>query len=157
MSTAHNSPTNPTILRLPSRPGRILLGSATIIGGIFAGTWFYMSTKQARKASREPGEKGALPSWEYRMRQTTVETPRGGAPSLSGSSGSAFAMAHQTLEPRTLPLDAPNHDPGSDASQHHTISPGEEALPRTESGAKMQPVPERDRGDGERDPAGSQY
>ena len=74
---------NPTIPRLPSRPGtvslrfyaetkrrpnsystcqQVLLGGATIIGGIFAGTWFYMSTKQARKASREPGEKGALPS-----------------------------------------------------------------------------------------------
>lgn len=41
---------------------QILLGGAAIIGGIFAGTWLYMSTKQARKASREPGEKGALPS-----------------------------------------------------------------------------------------------
>jgi hypothetical protein len=38
------------------------LGGAAIIGGIFAGTWFYMSTKQARKASREPGELGSLPS-----------------------------------------------------------------------------------------------
>jgi hypothetical protein len=40
----------------------MLLGGAAIIGGIFAGTWFYMSTMQARKASRAPGEKGALPS-----------------------------------------------------------------------------------------------
>ncbi len=83
MPTIHNtnSPTNPTIPRLPSRPAwvlspplrrsaaelihhvpQILLGGATIIGGIFAGTWLYMSAKQARKASREPGEKGALPS-----------------------------------------------------------------------------------------------
>ena len=83
MSAVHNSPRNPAISRLPSRPGRvslptsyaetppnsyshhvsqILIGGAAIIGGIFAGTWFYMSTKQARKASREPGEKGSLPS-----------------------------------------------------------------------------------------------
>jgi len=147
--------TNPNIPRLPSRPGGILLGGATIIGGIFAGTWFYMSTKQARKASRETGEKGALPSWEYRMRQPqtqTVETPRPrGGNALSGtSSGSGSATAHQIIEPRTLPLDAPNRDPGSsDRSQLGTLSPGEEAL-RSESGAKMQPVPQRDRdrGDG---------
>lgn len=43
-------------------PPQILLGGAALIGGIFAGTWSYMSTKQARKASREPGERGALPS-----------------------------------------------------------------------------------------------
>lgn len=89
MSTTHhsNNPADP-IPRLPSRPGRVsepalwsflcaelplklthhvhvpqmLLGGAAIIGGIFAGTWFYMSTMQARKASRAPGEKGALPS-----------------------------------------------------------------------------------------------
>ncbi|KAF8496501.1 hypothetical protein F5888DRAFT_1804186 [Russula emetica] len=136
--------TNPNIPRLPSRPGGILLGGATIIGGIFAGTWFYMSTKQARKASRE-----------YRMRQPqtqTVETPRPrGGNALSGtSSGSGSATAHQIIEPRTLPLDAPNRDPGSsDRSQLGTLSPGEEAL-RSESGAKMQPVPQRDRdrGDG---------
>jgi len=74
--------------------------------------------------------------------------PRGGALSGSGSdsgsgSGSGFASAHQTLEPRSLPLDAPNHDPASDRPQHGTLSPGEEAL-RSESGAKMQPVPQRD-------------
>lgn len=83
------------------------------------------------------------------MRQTTVETPRGGA--LSGSSGSGpgsdFATACQTLEPRALPLDAPNHDPVSDLAQHSTLSPGEEALPRTESGVNMQPESQRDRGD----------
>jgi hypothetical protein len=39
-----------------------LLGGAAIIGSILAGTWIYMSTKQARKASREPGERGSLPS-----------------------------------------------------------------------------------------------
>jgi hypothetical protein len=85
------------------------------------------------------------------MRQTieTPARPRGGALSGSGGSGSGFATAHQTLEPRTLPLDAPNHDPGSDRSQHGTLSPGEEAL-RSETGAKMQPVLQRDhdRGDG---------
>jgi len=57
----------PTFLRrnateLIQHVSQVLLGGATIVGGIFAGTWFYMSTKQARKASREPGEKGALPS-----------------------------------------------------------------------------------------------
>jgi len=88
------------------------------------------------------------------MRQT-VETPRGGG-ALSGSgtgtqAGTGFPTTHQTrtstLEPRTLPLDAPNRDPGADRSQHRTLSPGEEAL-HSESGAKMQPVPQRDRGDG---------
>ncbi len=79
------------------------------------------------------------------MRQT-VETPRGGALS---DSRSGFAAPQQTLEPRTrtLPLDAPNRDPASDPSQHRTLSPGEEAL-HSESGAKMQPVPQRDQGDG---------
>ncbi|KAH9996729.1 hypothetical protein BJV74DRAFT_283910 [Russula compacta] len=67
--SAHvHNPTNP-IPRLPHRPGRILLGGAAVIGGIFAGTWFYMSMKHARKANREPGERGALPSWEYRILQ----------------------------------------------------------------------------------------
>lgn len=86
---------------------------------------------------------------EYRMRQTTVEAPRGGA--LSGSPGSdsssGFATAHQTLEPRALPLEAPNHDPSSDLAQHSTLPPSEEALHRAESGVKMQPKPQRDRGD----------
>ncbi len=81
------------------------------------------------------------------MRQT-VETPRG---SLSGGpgtrSGTGSATAHQTLEPRTLPPDTPNRDPAGDRLQHRTLSPGEEAL-RAESDAKMQPVPQRDRGDG---------
>jgi hypothetical protein len=85
------------------------------------------------------------------MRQTsTVETPRprGGALSGSGTgTGTGFATAHQTIEPRTLPLNAPNRDPG-DRPQHGTLSPDEEAL-RSESGAEMQPVPQgdRDRGD----------
>jgi hypothetical protein len=81
------------------------------------------------------------------MRQT-VETPRPRGGALSGSgSVSGFATAHQTIEPRTLPLDAPNRDP-SDRPQHGTLSPDEDAL-RSESGAKMQPVPQRDgdRGD----------
>jgi hypothetical protein len=79
------------------------------------------------------------------MRQT-VETrgPRRGALSGSGSGDSGFATAHQTLEPRTLPPDAPNRDPGTDRSQHGTLSPGEEAM-RSESGANMQPVLQRDR------------
>ena len=81
------------------------------------------------------------------MRQT-VETPRGGG-ALSGSgagtqAGTGFATTHQT---RTSTPDAPNRDPGADRSQHRTLSPGEEAL-HSESGAKMQPVPQRDRGDG---------
>lgn len=152
--------------RLPSRPGRILLGGATIIGGIFAGTWFYMSTKQARKASREPGEKGALPSWEYRMRQT-VEIPRAHDSAHSGSgsgtgtgSGTGFATAHQTIEQPTLPLDAPKRDPAIDRSQLGTLSPGKEAM-RSEVNAQMQPVLRHDRGDGLQhtkwDPAGSRY
>jgi len=122
---SNNNPANP-IPRLPSRPGRILLGGAAIIGGIFAGTWFYMSTKQARKASREPGERGALPSWEYRIKQA-VETPRG-------------AMTRQNtrptgaVEPRAPPVDAPKRDP--DRSQHGTLTTGEEAL-RAENGANM--------------------
>jgi hypothetical protein len=82
------------------------------------------------------------------MRQT-VETPRPrGGSALSGSgtgTSSGFVTAHQTIEPRTLPLDAPNRDPGSsDRSQlglHGTLSPDEEAL-RSESGAKIQPVPQ---------------
>ena len=93
------------------------------------------------------------------MRQT-VETPRprGGAlsgpvpgpgPGLGPGPGSGFATAHQTIEPRALPPDAPNHDPDSDRLQHGTLSPGEEA-PRSESGAKMQPVPQRDRDRGDR-------
>lgn len=79
------------------------------------------------------------------MRQT-VETPhpRGGALSGSGSGDSGFATAHQTLEPRTLPPDAPNHDPGIDRSQHGTLSPGEEAM-RSESDVNMQHVPQRER------------
>jgi hypothetical protein len=86
---------------------------------------------------------------EYRMRQT-VETPRPRGGALSGPGpGPGFATAHQTIEPRTLPLDAPNRDPDGDRPQHGTLSPGEEAL-RSESGANMQPVPQRDRdrGDG---------
>jgi hypothetical protein len=90
--------------------------------------------------------------------QQTVETPRprggnalsGSGPGSGSGSGSGFAPAHQIIEPRTLPLDAPNRDPGSsDRSQLGTLSPGEEAL-RSESGAKMQPVPQRDldRGEG---------
>jgi hypothetical protein len=49
------------------------------------------------------------------------------------------------VEPRAQPLDAPNRDP--DRAQHRTLVTGEEAL-RAENGAKMQPVPQRDRGDG---------
>jgi len=85
------------------------------------------------------------------MRQT-VETPRPRGGALSGpgpSPGSGFATAHQTIEPRALPLDAPNRDPDSDRLQHGTLSPGEET-PRSESGAKMQPVPQRDRDRGDR-------
>jgi hypothetical protein len=76
------------------------------------------------------------------MRQT-VESPRSrGGGALSGS-GSGL-----TREPRSLPLDAPKHNPGSNRSQHGTLFPGEEEAPRSESGAKMQPVSQRDRGDG---------
>ncbi|KAI0296445.1 hypothetical protein BC826DRAFT_1103863 [Russula brevipes] len=66
MSTTNSAQTHRTpvnrISGLPSRPGTIFLGGAAIIGGLFAGTWYYMSAKQARKASREPGERGSLPS-----------------------------------------------------------------------------------------------
>ena len=83
------------------------------------------------------------------MKQT-VENPRGhgGGPGSSGP-GSGFATAmQQTREPRSLPLDAPNHDPpGSDRPQQGMLSPGEEAL-RSETGPKMQSVPQRDRDQG---------
>ena len=86
---------------------------------------------------------------EYRMRQTVEPPrPRGGALTGSGTgTGSGFVTAHQTIEPPTLPLDAPNGDPSSDRSQHGTLTPGEEAM-RSESGVNVQPVPqsERDRG-----------
>ena len=86
---------------------------------------------------------------EYRMRQT-VENPRlrGGAPSGSRTgTSSGYVTAHQTIEPPTLPLHAPNRDPSGDRSQHGTLTPGEEAM-RSESSANVQPVPqsERDRG-----------
>ena len=75
------------------------------------------------------------------MRQTaeTPVRPRGGTLPDSGSgSGSGFTAAHQTIEPPILPLDAPNHDPGSDRPQHGTLSPGEDSeAMRSESGAKM--------------------
>jgi hypothetical protein len=75
------------------------------------------------------------------MRQT-VETPvrpRGGTLSDSGPGpGSGIATAHQSIEPPTLPLDAPNRDPGTDRPQHGTLSPGEDSEAMgSESGAKM--------------------
>ncbi|KAH9073022.1 hypothetical protein EDB83DRAFT_153742 [Lactarius deliciosus] len=124
--------------RLPSRPGRILLGGAAIIGGTFAGAWYYMSAKQAYKASREPGEQGSLPSWEYRISQA-VDPVRG-----SGSGTDTNAGAG-TVEPRTSPPTAPNRDPNR-SPQHRTLASGDALY--SENGAKMQPVPQRDRGDG---------
>ncbi|KAH9973778.1 hypothetical protein BGW80DRAFT_1458828 [Lactifluus volemus] len=134
-----------SISGLPSRPGRrllqIVLGGAVLIGGTFAGAWYYMSMKHARKASREPGEPGALPSWEYRLSQA-VDPVRGAG---SGTPTVPNKRPANTVESRTLPLDAPNHDP--DRSQHRTLSSGDGVL-RAENGAVMHPVPQRDRGDG---------
>ncbi|KAH9048414.1 hypothetical protein EDB84DRAFT_229572 [Lactarius hengduanensis] len=137
-STARLENRNP-FPRLPSRPGRILLGGAAIIGGTFAGAWYYMSAKQAYKASREPGEQGSLPSWEYRISQA-VDPVRG--------SGSRTDAGAGTVEPRTSPPAAPNRDPNR-SPQHRTLASGAsgDAL-YSENGAKMQPVPQRDRGDG---------
>ncbi|KAI0250682.1 hypothetical protein BJV78DRAFT_1283093 [Lactifluus subvellereus] len=129
-----------TIQGLPSRPGRILLGGAVIICGTFAGAWYYMSAKHARKASRELDERGALPSWEYRILQA-VDPVRGTG---SGTTRPNTRTA-STIEPRTLPPDAPDRNP--DRSQHRTLSSGGEVL-RAENGATMHPVPQRDRGDG---------
>ncbi|KAH9006542.1 hypothetical protein EDB86DRAFT_2824750 [Lactarius hatsudake] len=124
--------------RLPSRPGRTLLGGVAIIGGTFAGAWYYMSAKQAYKASREPGEQGSLPSWEYRISQA-VDPVRG-----SGSRTDTNAGA-STVEPRASPPAAPNRDPNR-SPQHRTLASGDALY--SENGAKMQPVPQRDRGDG---------
>jgi hypothetical protein len=90
---------------------------------------------------------------EYRILQA-VEPVRGGAGSDSDSGSGAGAASRPdvrraaAVEPRSPPLDAPNRDP-ADRAQHRTLSPGgeEEAL-RAENGAKMQPTPQRDRGDG---------
>ncbi|KAH9979731.1 hypothetical protein BJV74DRAFT_119410 [Russula compacta] len=124
--SAHvHNPTNP-IPRLPHRPGRILLGGAAVIGGIFAGTWFYMSMKHARKANREPGERGALPSWEYRILQA-VDPARG--------SGSGSGTTR------------PNNTPHASKVEPHALSSAEEAL-CAENGAKMRTVPQREQGDG---------
>lgn len=73
---------------------------------------------------------------EYRISQA-VDPVRG--------AGSANKRPANAVESRTLPLDAPNHDP--DRSQHRTLSSGDEVL-RAENGAAMHPVPQRDRGDG---------
>ncbi|KAH9962977.1 hypothetical protein BC827DRAFT_1266763 [Russula dissimulans] len=130
----------------PSRPGRILLGGTAVIGGLFAGAWLYMSTKQARKASRDPDEQGALPSWEYRILHAVdpVRSARKG-PSAGPDTVRPNARHADTVELRTVPPDAPNRDP--DRSQHRAPSLGEEAL-RAENGAMMHPVSQRDRGDG---------
>ena len=89
------------------------------------------------------------------MRQTVA--PRGGgalsSPGTGTSSGSGIATtaAQQTRELRAQSLDAPNPDPppDGDRSQSGTPSPGEEALRSPpESGAKTQPVPQHDPGDG---------
>ncbi|KAH8996361.1 hypothetical protein EDB92DRAFT_1598121 [Lactarius akahatsu] len=136
MSTHASLENRNSFPRLPSRPGRILLGGAAVIGGTFAGAWYYMSAKQAYKASREPGEQGSLPSWEYRLSQA-VDPVRG--------SGSGTNTGAGTVEPRTSPPAAPNRDPNR-SRQHRTLASGDALY--SENGAKMQPVPQRDRGDG---------
>jgi hypothetical protein len=92
---------------------------------------------------------------EYRILQA-VEPVRGGAGSDSGWrwswswSGAASrpdVRRAAVVEPRSPPLDAPNRDP-ADRAQHRTLSPGGEEALRAENGAKMQPTPQRDRGDG---------
>jgi len=120
------------------------MGGATIIGAIFAGTWFYMAPNQARKASREPGEWGSLPSWEYRILQA-VDPVRGAGSGTGTGTTRTNTRSTSTVEPRAVPLDAPDRDP--DRSQHRAQSAVEEPL-RAENGAMMHPVPQRDRGDG---------
>jgi hypothetical protein len=68
-------------------------------------------------------------------------------PVRGAGSGTARADARpaSTVESRAVPPDAPNRDP--DRSQHHTLS-AHEGAPHAENGAMMQPVPQRDRGDG---------
>jgi len=115
----------------------MLLGGAAIIGGTFAGAWYYMTAKQAYKATREPGERGSLPSWEYRISHA-VDPVRG-----SGS-GTDTDTGTRIVEPRASPLAAPNRDPNR--SQHRTLASGDALY--SENGARMHPVPQRDRGDG---------
>jgi hypothetical protein len=84
---------------------------------------------------------------EYRIIQA-VDPTRSASSAGSGPSSSTTrptVRSASTVEPRTVSLDAPNRDP--DRSQHRTLSADEEPL-RAENGAKMQPVPQRDRGDG---------
>ncbi|KAI0301626.1 hypothetical protein B0F90DRAFT_321501 [Multifurca ochricompacta] len=138
-NTNHVNP----IPSLPSRPGRILLGSAAILGATFGGVWYYMIIKQSRKASREPGERGALPSWEYRILQAVNPVRDAGSSTTHQNARDASTVEPRT-EPRTLPLDMPNSEPGR--SQHHTFASGGTALCK-ENGAMMHPVPERGRGD----------
>ncbi|KAF8483281.1 hypothetical protein DFH94DRAFT_689781 [Russula ochroleuca] len=153
MSTIHNSP------RLPSRPGRILLGGAAIIGWVFTGTWFYMSTKRARRKggtskllSTTPRPPFSGPAFvkptlagEYRIKHT-VDPPRRALSSSGSVTTDQNTRPAAAVEPRTLPPpDSPNHD--LDRSQHRMLTTGEEAL-RAGNGAKMQPAPQRDRGDG---------
>lgn len=93
-----------------------------------------MSAKQAYKASREPGEQGSLPAWEHRILQA-------GDPAR----GSGTGIGASTVEPRASPPAAPNRDPNR-SPQHRTLASGDALY--SENGAKMQPAPQRDRGDG---------
>ncbi|KAI0261620.1 hypothetical protein BC834DRAFT_461228 [Gloeopeniophorella convolvens] len=126
---------------LPARPGRVFLGGAAIIGGTFAAVWYYLNTKHARKASREPGEPGSLPSWEHRILQA-VDPVRGEG---SGTPDARVTRRAGDIDSRALPLGVPTREP--DRAQHRTLASGGAPL-YAENGAMMHPVPQRDRGDG---------
>jgi len=121
---------------LPPKAGRtILLGIAMVSTG-FALFFANLQRRQAKKERKDIVSPGSLPTWQYRMKQA-------GQPEDDSDHPLTLRQSrHAQRDPPLASLVRDHHN------GHSTISDYLASANFSEEGRRMQPTPQRSRGDG---------
>jgi len=121
-------------LRMPNKGAQTMILGMALVGSGFALFFANLHRRQAKKEERDIDAPGTIPTWQHRIKQ---------ANSPVDDADPSLTIRHH--ENRGTPLPSPVREHNA---RHSTIPNYIASADSSENGRRMQPTPQRSRGDG---------